>query len=135
MSQLKVALKHAQIAKNGQPNNASVISHFDEVKRKHDEVLAEQEERKRKEEIDAKDTPAAPEAQEERKGPMSMEEKMRSRVRINTEEETKGVPKESHQQPAAPVQQPQPQAQPQYEPNFQAQVPNMQQPMDGDRMK
>ena len=64
---------------------------------------------------------------------MSMEEKMRSRVRINTEEETKGVPKESHQQPAAPVQQPQ--TQPQYEPNFQAQVPNMQQPMDADRMK
>ena len=62
LSQLKVALKHAQIAKNGQPNNTSVKSHFDEVKRVHDEVVAAQEERKRKEEMDAKATPAAPEA-------------------------------------------------------------------------
>ena len=39
-SQLKVALKYAQIATKGQPGNAQVKAHFEEVKVKHDEIMA-----------------------------------------------------------------------------------------------
>ena len=40
VSQLKVAMKYAQIAHKGQPSNAQVKAHFEEVKVKHDEVMA-----------------------------------------------------------------------------------------------
>ena len=40
VSQLKAAMKYATIAKNGQPSNAQVMAHFNEVKVKHDEIIA-----------------------------------------------------------------------------------------------
>jgi len=52
-SQLKVALKYALIAKDGQPTDEKLKSHYEEVKAKHDEVIV------------VKETKAAP---EEKKG-------------------------------------------------------------------
>lgn len=46
VSQLKVAMKYAEIAKKQQPTNSQVCTHFDQVKSKHDEVVAAQEESK-----------------------------------------------------------------------------------------
>ena len=45
-SKLKAALKYAEIANKGQPSNSQIKSHLEQVKQKHSEVIAAQEERK-----------------------------------------------------------------------------------------
>ena len=98
LSQLAVALKHATVARDGQPTNAQITAHFNVVKAKHDEVAKE------KAEEEAKNAPTQPASSGN-----SMADKMKSRVKIpvdgEDDEETKG----ENRQPAAP--QPQPQQQ------------------------
>ena len=92
LSQVKTALKYATIAKDGQPGDAKVKSHFDEVKAKHDELAAKEEETKQ-----AADTSKAAEAPAEETKGSKIEQSMRSRVKIPTandsEEEKKEEPK------------------------------------------
>ena len=45
-SKLKAALKYAELAYKGQPSNAQIKSHLEQVKLKHSEVVTAQEETK-----------------------------------------------------------------------------------------
>ena len=88
-------MKYAIIAKDGQPSNTQVASHFKTVKDKHDEIMA------------AKKTAEAP-AEATAEGSNSMESKMKSRVKIPSVdeiEETKGEnsPRANPTKPAAQI--------------------------------
>ena len=92
-AQLKTALKYARIARDKEPSNQQVSGHFNEVKSKHDEVVSAEEE--------TKGSAPSEETKKSSNAPMTMEEQMRSRVKINTE------PEEEKKAPAQPAPQPQ----------------------------